>query len=103
MFRHETRRDWPESVTAVGRRRAYGPREVPDSWRSRVVPAAQLIADDGSNYVITPDLMPPIIDVPDSPRRRLRRAWRRATARIATTAASWSPETPAAGGSAPTG
>lgn len=80
MFRHERRPTFSDFFTTDFRK--CRTREVPDSWTSRVASASSLTRDDGTNYVLNEKVLPRIIPVPDSPRRRLRRAWRRAIARL---------------------
>jgi glycosyltransferase involved in cell wall biosynthesis len=81
MFRHERRPSFSD-LFAVDFRK-YRLKEVPDSWQSRVVDSASLTRDDGASYVVPDHVLPRIVPVPDSPRRRLRRAWRRALAQLA--------------------
>lgn len=64
-FAHETRRDWVEMVLGEGRevRKIEGnTRGLATSWTDRVVDSAKLRYDDGSNYVITEDLLPRVTD-----------------------------------------
>jgi glycosyltransferase involved in cell wall biosynthesis len=81
MFRHERRPTFAELFSVDFRK--YRRRDVPDSWMSRVVPASCLTRDDGASYIVPEGMLPPIVPIPDSPRRRLRRAWRRTIAQLA--------------------
>ncbi|HEU4626226.1 MAG TPA: glycosyltransferase family 2 protein [Steroidobacteraceae bacterium] len=83
MFRHETVESFAAASVALPDRRDYRSRRMPESWMSRVAPASSLKRDDGREYVIDERAMPRIVAEPDSPRHRLRKAWRRTVARLA--------------------
>lgn len=82
-FRHERTPNLSQVTTAAPLRWQYRePRKAPESWTSRVAPASALIRDDGVSYAFDEALLPPIVQVPDSMRRRLKRALRRAVAQV---------------------
>jgi hypothetical protein len=88
-FRHERATDLSDvNSNAPVRPKYRQDRKAPDSWMSRVAPASSLIRDDGRNYVINERVLPRIIAEPDSPRRRLKLAWRRTIARLASGSAT---------------